>query len=68
MIPVALLGSAVYLALQLTRESLAHEKYLDQERARVAELEAEVAQLRAKKQNSVVPLSDKSTGSWFRWR
>jgi hypothetical protein len=88
MIPVALLGSAVYLVskisrtpltcfadvfslqgLQLAREILAHEKYLDEARARVQELEAEVADLRSARQNAVVPSGGKSTlaGSWFRW-
>ncbi|KIM91035.1 hypothetical protein PILCRDRAFT_58810 [Piloderma croceum F 1598] len=67
MIPVALLGSVVYLGLQLARDSLAHEKYLDEARARVQELEVEVADLRSARQNVAVPSSGKSTGSWFRW-
>jgi len=67
MLPVALLGSAVYLGLQLTREILVHEKYLDEARARVKELEVDVAKLRAEKQNTVVPSTGKSTRSWFGW-
>jgi len=66
MIPVALLGSVVYLGLRLTRENLAHEKYLDEARARVKELEAEVTQLRAKR-NNVISSTSKVTNSWFRW-
>jgi len=53
--------------LQLTREILVHEKYLDEARARVKELEVDVAKLRAEKQNTVVPSTGKSTRSWFGW-
>ncbi|KAI0269235.1 hypothetical protein BC834DRAFT_865393 [Gloeopeniophorella convolvens] len=42
MIPVALLGSAVYMGLQLLQTYLSHEKYLDEARARVDELEREI--------------------------
>ncbi|KAI0921539.1 hypothetical protein AcW2_006479 [Taiwanofungus camphoratus] len=42
MIPIALLGSAIYLGLRLLQANLAHEKYLDEARQRVRELEAEV--------------------------
>lgn len=45
MIPICLLGSAIYLGLQLTRLSLAHEKYMDQAEQRVAELEAQIKTL-----------------------
>jgi len=65
MIPVALLGSAVYLGLQLIRENLAHEKYLVETRARVKELETEVADLRGAKEDALTS-SNKST-TWF-WR
>ena len=52
-------------ALQLMRETLAHEKYLDQARAHVKELEEEVAELRTANQNTVVPSGSKVTNSWF---
>jgi len=42
MIPVALLGSAVYVGLQLLQTRLSHEKYLDEARARIEELEQEI--------------------------
>ncbi|KAI0027065.1 hypothetical protein K488DRAFT_91384 [Vararia minispora EC-137] len=42
MIPIALLGSAVYLGLELLRSSLANEKHLDDARAHAAALEAEI--------------------------
>ncbi|KAF9821441.1 hypothetical protein IEO21_00687 [Rhodonia placenta] len=48
MIPVALLGSAVYLVSQgmrLLQASLSHEKYLEQAEARVKELEVEIETL-----------------------
>ncbi|KAF9246961.1 hypothetical protein BU15DRAFT_57903 [Melanogaster broomeanus] len=45
MIPVALLGSAVYIGLQLVRGSLAHEKALDEAKDRIHALEEEVDRL-----------------------
>jgi hypothetical protein len=67
MIPVALLGSVVYLvssfkpmtvalltlefhsqSLRFVQTSLSHEKYLDDARSRIVELEAEVEDLRKK--------------------
>ncbi|ETW84325.1 hypothetical protein HETIRDRAFT_28617, partial [Heterobasidion irregulare TC 32-1] len=42
MIPIALLGSAVYMALQLLQSRLSHEKHLDEARSRINELEAEI--------------------------
>ncbi|KAG1863361.1 hypothetical protein C8R48DRAFT_552947, partial [Suillus tomentosus] len=48
MVPVALLGSAVYLVsggLQLLQSQLDHEKFLDEARDRVRQLEAEVDRL-----------------------
>ncbi|KAH7902974.1 hypothetical protein BJ138DRAFT_969111, partial [Hygrophoropsis aurantiaca] len=47
MIPVALLGSAVYMALHFAQSSLAHEKFLDDAHARIRALEAEVESLAA---------------------
>ncbi|KAK7470829.1 hypothetical protein VKT23_002246 [Stygiomarasmius scandens] len=45
MIPVFLLGSAVYLGLQLAQTRLSHEKHMDAAQQRVAALEAQVQQL-----------------------
>ncbi|KIY49543.1 hypothetical protein FISHEDRAFT_7284, partial [Fistulina hepatica ATCC 64428] len=45
MIPVFLLGSAVYLGLQLAQVHLEHEKYMDDAQMRVQALEAQVAAL-----------------------
>ncbi|EPT02884.1 hypothetical protein FOMPIDRAFT_1047619 [Fomitopsis schrenkii] len=46
MIPVALLGSAIYLGLRLAQAHLSHDKFLDEARARVAALEEEIEALR----------------------
>ncbi|KAF8450834.1 hypothetical protein L210DRAFT_842281 [Boletus edulis BED1] len=45
MIPVALLGSAVYMGLHLLQSRLAHEKFLDEARQRICALEQEVDSL-----------------------
>ncbi|KAI9466765.1 hypothetical protein BJY52DRAFT_1111116 [Lactarius psammicola] len=52
MVPVALLGSAVYMGLQLLQTYLAHEKYLDDARARVQELEREIDALVLERRNT----------------
>ncbi|KAF8520092.1 hypothetical protein JB92DRAFT_2572493, partial [Gautieria morchelliformis] len=48
MLPIALLGSSVYLGLHLVQTSLARERYADHARARIAELEHELSILRRK--------------------
>ncbi|KAF7981631.1 hypothetical protein HWV62_32720 [Athelia sp. TMB] len=71
MIPVALLGSAVYLGLSLAQGGLAHEKYLEEAKAHVKELEAEVAALRAQATSNTTPgasLTAPSKRSWFGWQ
>jgi len=71
MIPVALLGSAVYLGLSLAQGGLAHEKYLEETRAHVKDLEAEVAALRAQTTPNTSPginLTATSKRSWFGWQ
>ncbi|KAF7797512.1 hypothetical protein EIP86_008712 [Pleurotus ostreatoroseus] len=81
MLPVALLGSAVYLvralfclpeppltcvlldipqALRLTQHTLSHERFLDDARARVHELELEIGELR-QRQLLEPPASDSGT-------
>ncbi|CAA7259530.1 unnamed protein product [Cyclocybe aegerita] len=42
MIPIFLLGSAVYLGLELTQLKLAHEKYMEESEKEVMALEAEI--------------------------
>jgi len=71
MVPIALLGSAVYLGLQLAQSQLSHEQYLDEARARVKELEAEVAALQKERQvdhnRSPVTASTAASRGWF-WK
>jgi hypothetical protein len=80
MIPVALLGSAVYLvsmhrlhtvlvhapvlteilwfqALQLTRQTLSQDKWLEEAHARIQQLEVELELLRAEQRTAAVPQS-----------
>ncbi|KAG6855024.1 hypothetical protein C0991_005953 [Blastosporella zonata] len=49
MIPIFLLGSAVYLGLQLAQQKLSHEKYMQEALARVKALENEVDALQEKR-------------------
>ncbi|KAG6833738.1 hypothetical protein H0H87_001170 [Tephrocybe sp. NHM501043] len=49
MIPIFLLGSAVYLGLQLAQQKLSHEKYMEEALLRVKALEAEVDALQEKR-------------------
>jgi len=73
MIPVALLGSAVYMGLQLLQTRLSHEKYLAEARARIEELEREIDVLLLERRNTST--SPPATGakdstnarSWSRW-
>lgn len=68
MIPVAILGSAVFLGLQLWQGRLSHEKYLDEARARVAALEAEVDALqRAQNASTVGSTSAPTQAKSQRW-
>ncbi|KAG2058849.1 hypothetical protein BDR06DRAFT_50524 [Suillus hirtellus] len=66
MVPVALLGSAVYLLLQ---SQLDHEKFLDEARDRVRQLEAEVDRLQEERalQPSVVSSSPNPASKWWPW-
>ncbi|PFH52515.1 hypothetical protein AMATHDRAFT_139536 [Amanita thiersii Skay4041] len=48
MVPIFLLGSAVYLGLQLTHLKLSHEKTMEEAATRVKQLEAEIEALQAK--------------------
>ncbi|TFK56084.1 hypothetical protein OE88DRAFT_1652680 [Heliocybe sulcata] len=70
MIPVAILGSTIYMGLRLWREQLAHEKHMEEARARVKELEAEVEALweeRRRKQDQAPLTSSVNPRRWFSW-
>ncbi|GLB33637.1 hypothetical protein LshimejAT787_0105210 [Lyophyllum shimeji] len=49
MVPIFLLGSAVYLGLQFAQQKLSHEKYMEEALGRVQNLEAEVDALQEKR-------------------
>ncbi|KAG2158836.1 uncharacterized protein EDB93DRAFT_425504 [Suillus bovinus] len=69
MIPVALLGSAVYLGLQLLRSQLDHEKFLDEAREQVRQLEEEVDRLQQERalQRPAVSSSPNPASKWWPW-
>jgi len=72
MVPVFLLGSAVYLGLQLTQLKLSHEKYMQEATNRVIALEAEIDALQEERTNensaSVHSLTNDTATSLSRWR
>ncbi|KAI0092761.1 hypothetical protein BDY19DRAFT_926007 [Irpex rosettiformis] len=73
MVPIALLGSAIFLGLRLLQGKLSHERYLDEATARVAELEREVETLLAQRSVEAAaaspssPVSDEASSKkhWF---
>jgi len=72
MIPVALLGSAVYMGLHLLQTHLSHEKYLDEARARVRELEQEIDALVLERRSTSPPHlitkeNPSTRKSWLSW-
>ncbi|CCM02841.1 uncharacterized protein FIBRA_04953 [Fibroporia radiculosa] len=67
MIPVALLGSAVYLGLRLAQSSMSHEKYLEEALERVTQLEAEVDALRNAQAGRAL-ITSPSSEAKSRWR
>ncbi|KAJ8469285.1 hypothetical protein ONZ51_g9098 [Trametes cubensis] len=73
MIPVAILGSAVYLGLRTWQQYLAHERFLEEAQTRVQELETEVTTLREQLQNgaqaslSSTGLSTEKKSGWWPW-
>ncbi|EKM59687.1 uncharacterized protein PHACADRAFT_250344 [Phanerochaete carnosa HHB-10118-sp] len=63
MVPIALLGSVVYVGFRFLQASLSHERYLDETRARVQELEKEVVMLREQQvRGDVEPSVPQSAG------
>jgi len=67
MVPIALIGSTVYMALQLVRTNLSHEKYLDEAHATVKDLETKLAELQNQKGQSESGSEDAQASSSKKW-
>lgn len=73
MIPVALLGSAVYMGLHLAQSRLAHEKFLDEAQERIRVLEEQVDSLQRQRSSPVPAVSASQQvpsingRSWWPW-
>ncbi|RPD61906.1 hypothetical protein L226DRAFT_571303 [Lentinus tigrinus ALCF2SS1-7] len=75
MIPVALLGSAVYIGLRTWQQHLAHERFLEEAQDHVQRLEEEVAILRQELQQTATsssstqntPTETKKRSGWWPW-
>ncbi|KAF5369883.1 hypothetical protein D9758_001213 [Tetrapyrgos nigripes] len=64
MIPMFLLGSAVYLGLQLAHTRLSHEKHMEAAQQRVAALEVQVDELQHIRAQNHAPSPSRSK-SWL---
>jgi len=68
MLPIFLLGSAVYLGLQLAQTRLSHEKYMAEAQERVKILETQVDALqRSREQDAELTIS-KPVPNTSKWR
>jgi len=74
MIPIFLLGSSIYLGLQLTQLKLSSEKYMEEAQERVRQLEAEVTTLQERRleEQSLrsglpTPQPVAKSSHWWRW-
>ncbi|KAM5535660.1 hypothetical protein V8D89_010647 [Ganoderma adspersum] len=77
MIPVALLGSAVYIGLRTWQQHLAQERFLEEAYTHVRQLEAEVIALRQNLQSETspdaqspgqnMPNGEKKWSGWLPW-
>lgn len=71
MIPIFLLGSAVYLGLQLAQQKLSHEKYIEEASQHVKTLEAEVEALQAeymRRREGEASVQTPGNKTWRWWR
>ncbi|KAF5393725.1 hypothetical protein D9757_000177 [Collybiopsis confluens] len=65
MVPVFLLGSAVYLGLQLAQTRLSHEKHMVEAMERVQNLEAEIDALQQSREKApILPVSSSKRRFW----
>ncbi|KAF9076361.1 hypothetical protein BDP27DRAFT_1313204 [Rhodocollybia butyracea] len=67
MIPIFLLGSAVYLGLQLAQTRLSHQKYMVDAQERVSVLEAQVDALQHSRETDADSPTSASTSRWRLW-
>ncbi|OCH93625.1 hypothetical protein OBBRIDRAFT_771400 [Obba rivulosa] len=70
MLPVALLGSAVYLGLRYAQAYLSHEKYLEDAHAKIKALEDEIITLRdAMEREPSLAMESRPSGKsrWSSW-
>ncbi|KAI0771885.1 hypothetical protein BD413DRAFT_612737 [Trametes elegans] len=72
MIPVAILGSVVYMGLRTWQQYLAHERFLEEAQVHVQELEAEVAALRQQARTTPDSVASNATSDdnkkgWWPW-
>ncbi|KAJ7591243.1 hypothetical protein C8J56DRAFT_557798 [Mycena floridula] len=65
MIPVVLLGSAIYLGLQLTQLNLSHEKYMQGAKEQVRKLEEEIYALQKQQQLQQCMTPEPKKTSWL---
>lgn len=66
MVPIFLLGSAVYFGLQLTRSKLSHDKYMQEAKQQVLTLEAEIDVLQQNRATTVISdASSKKPSHWW---
>jgi len=65
MIPIALIGSTVYVALQLVRTNLSHERYLEEARAKVKALEERLNGLEMKADSNRQISPNSSSKKWW---
>jgi len=63
MIPVCLLGSAIYLGLQLMQLTISHEKFMEEAKERVTVLEHEIDTLQ--KQRHSQKAEDKESSRFW---
>ncbi|KAJ3828556.1 hypothetical protein EV361DRAFT_803294 [Lentinula raphanica] len=69
MVPIFLLGSAVYLGLQLAQTRLSHEKYMIEARERVEVLEAQIDALQHSRGKATESIpSQKIASGNSKWR
>lgn len=65
LVPVFLLGSAVYLGLQLTHLRVSHERHMEESSDRIKQLETEIETLQAERVKKLPPRESPKKGWWW---